>query len=48
MAESPQVNHAAQPLDRTTACDISNAARLSVAPTMDWIDNEKIAAISVC
>ena len=43
MAESPQVNHAAQPLDHKTAGDVSYAAHLSVAPMMDWIDNEKPA-----
>ena len=38
MAESPQVNHAAQPLDHKTAGDVSYAAHLSVAPMMDWTD----------
>lgn len=38
MAESPQVNNASQSFDNTTVCDVSHAARLSVAPMMDWTD----------
>ena len=37
MAESPQVNHAAQPLDHTTACDISYAAQRNRLLTQDCL-----------